>query len=189
VPESARHQAQCRDDQGEWIQARITSAIQSATGPDVIDIIMAINNWPQLYGDSVADVSDVAEEIGKAGDGSYATAKTVANDGNKWIAAPFTILGVLLTNRKSWWAEIGYNAESMSLPARNSSQRASRSVRLWDIHLATRPHSGTPTSGHGAAKKSRRMEKRSCSIPRRRSSRSNSWPAPYQEAFDESRGV
>jgi len=66
VPESARHQAQCRDDQGEWIQARITSAIQSATGPDIIDIIMAINKWPQLYGDSVADVSDVAEEIGKA---------------------------------------------------------------------------------------------------------------------------
>src|SRR6478736_2196922 len=33
---------------GNGIQARITSAIQSATGPD---IIMAINNWPQLYGD------------------------------------------------------------------------------------------------------------------------------------------
>jgi len=72
----------------------------------------AINNWPQLYGDSVADVSDVAEEIGKAGDGYYETAKTVANDGSKWIAAPFTILGVLLTNRKSWWAEIGYNAQN-----------------------------------------------------------------------------
>ena len=68
--------------------------------------------WPQLYGDSVADVSDVAEEIWKAGDGYYETAKTVANDGNKWIAVPFTILGVLLTNRKSWWAEIGYNAEN-----------------------------------------------------------------------------
>ena len=72
--------------EGNGIQPRITSAIQSATGPD---IIMAINNWPQLYGDSVADVSDVAEEIGKAGDGYYDTAKTVANDGNKWIAAPF----------------------------------------------------------------------------------------------------
>jgi len=75
-----------RRSRGMEIQARITSAIQSATGPD---IIMAINNWPQLHGDSVADVSDVAEEIGKAGDGSYETAKTVANDGNKWIAAPF----------------------------------------------------------------------------------------------------
>src|SRR5262249_34832066 len=49
--------------EGNGIQPRITSAIQSSTGPD---IIMAINNWPQLYGDSVADVSDVAEEIGNA---------------------------------------------------------------------------------------------------------------------------
>src|SRR6267378_616976 len=61
--------------EGNGIQARITSAIQSGSGPD---IIMAINNWPQLYRDSVADVSDVAEEIGKAGDGYYETAKTVA---------------------------------------------------------------------------------------------------------------
>jgi hypothetical protein len=95
--------------EGNGIQPRITSAIQSGTGPD---IIMAINNWPQLYGDSVADVSDVAEEIGNAQGGYYETAKTVANDGSKWIAAPFTILGVLLTNRKSWWVEIGYNAEN-----------------------------------------------------------------------------
>src|ERR1700738_3825407 len=93
--------------EGNGIQARITSAIQSGAGPD---IIMAINNLPQLYGDSGADVSDVSEEIGKAGGGYYETAKTVANDGNKWIAVPFTILGVLLTNRKSWWQENGYAA-------------------------------------------------------------------------------
>src|SRR6202022_3575600 len=36
------------------LQARITSAIQSGTGPD---IIYAIGNWPQLYAGSVADVS------------------------------------------------------------------------------------------------------------------------------------
>ena len=45
--------------EGNGIQPRITSAIQSATGPD---IIMAINNWPQLYGDSVADVSEVIQD-------------------------------------------------------------------------------------------------------------------------------
>src|ERR1700682_1635601 len=42
------------------LQARITSAIQSGTGAD---IIMALNNWPQLYAGSLADTSDVAEEI------------------------------------------------------------------------------------------------------------------------------
>ena len=38
------------------IQARVTSSIQSGSGPD---IIMALNNWPQLYATSLADVSDV----------------------------------------------------------------------------------------------------------------------------------
>src|SRR5258708_37243907 len=38
------------------LQARITSAIQSGAGAD---IIMGFNNWPQLYADSVADAGDV----------------------------------------------------------------------------------------------------------------------------------
>jgi multiple sugar transport system substrate-binding protein len=45
------------------IQGRITSAIQAGSGAD---IILVVNNWPQLYAGSVVDVSDVAEEIGKA---------------------------------------------------------------------------------------------------------------------------
>src|SRR5690242_3987920 len=39
------------------LQARVTSAIQSGSGAD---IILALNNWPQLYIESLADVSDVA---------------------------------------------------------------------------------------------------------------------------------
>ena len=39
------------------IQARVTSAIQSGTGPD---IIMGLNNWPQLYAKSLADVTELA---------------------------------------------------------------------------------------------------------------------------------
>src|SRR4030081_2724069 len=43
---------------GLTIQARVTSSVQSGSGPD---IIQAINNWAQLYAASVADVSDVCE--------------------------------------------------------------------------------------------------------------------------------
>ena len=86
------------------MQARITSAIQSSAGPD---IMMAVNNWAQLYAESLVDVSDIAEEVGKAQGGYYETAKAVANDGKKWIAMPFTILGVLFANRTSWCAEDG----------------------------------------------------------------------------------
>jgi multiple sugar transport system substrate-binding protein len=64
---------------GLTIQARVTSAVQSGNGPD---IIQAINNWAQLYSASVADVSDVAQEIGKAQGGFYETSRAVANDGS-----------------------------------------------------------------------------------------------------------
>ncbi len=93
---------------GDGVQARITSAIQSQTGPD---ILMAANNWSQLYADSVVDVSDVAEEIGKAQGGYYNTARAVANDGKRWIAVPYTILGVLMTNRTSWFTEVGHGPD------------------------------------------------------------------------------
>jgi multiple sugar transport system substrate-binding protein len=91
---------------GNDIQARITSAVQSGSGPDVI---CALNNWPQLYGASTVDVSDVAEEIGKAQGGFYDTSKAVANDGKKWIAAPWCIVGLQIAYRKSWFAEVGYD--------------------------------------------------------------------------------
>src|SRR4029077_14010200 len=38
---------------GNDLQARTTSAIQSGSGPD---IILGLNNWPQLYAESVANV-------------------------------------------------------------------------------------------------------------------------------------
>jgi len=85
---------------GDGVQARITSAIQAKTGPD---ILMAVNNWAQLYADSLVEVSELAEARGKAEGGYFETAKDVANDGKRWIAMPFTILGVLLVNRTSWF--------------------------------------------------------------------------------------
>jgi ABC-type glycerol-3-phosphate transport system substrate-binding protein len=88
------------------IQARITSSIQSGTGPDVI---MVVNNWPRLYEASVADVSDVVEEIGRSQGGYYDIARTIDNVGGKWIGVPWAIGGGLLTNRTSWFAEIGYS--------------------------------------------------------------------------------
>ena len=66
------------------IQARVTSSVQSGTGPD---IIMALNNWPQLYAASLADVGDLADEIGKEQGGYYDINKIVATVGGKWIGA------------------------------------------------------------------------------------------------------
>jgi ABC-type glycerol-3-phosphate transport system substrate-binding protein len=88
------------------IQARITSAIQSGSGPD---IILGIGNWPKLYTESLTDVSDVAEELGKVQGGFYDVSKGVATEGNKWIGVPWAIVGGLVAYRKSWFDEIGYN--------------------------------------------------------------------------------
>jgi multiple sugar transport system substrate-binding protein len=89
------------------IQARVTSAIQSGAGPD---IIFALNNWPQLYSASLADVSDVAEEIGKDQGDYYPISKLVATVGDKWIGVPWAIGGGLVAYRKSWFEEIGLSA-------------------------------------------------------------------------------
>jgi multiple sugar transport system substrate-binding protein len=87
------------------LQARVTAAIQSGTGPD---IIMLVGTWPQLYTESVIDVSDVVDEIGRAQGGYYDIARVIATVGNKWIGVPWSTGGGLLTYRKSWFEEIGY---------------------------------------------------------------------------------
>lgn len=89
------------------LQSRITSAIQSGSGAD---IIMGFNNWPQLYVGGVADVSDIAEELGKAGGSYYDVSKQIATVGNKWIGVPFTVGGGLNAYRKSWFEEVGYKS-------------------------------------------------------------------------------
>ena len=88
------------------IQARITSAIQSGIGPD---IIMALNNWPQLYADSLADVSDVAEEIGKAQGGYYDIARRSRPSAANGSACPGRSAAGCVAYRKSWFEEIGYS--------------------------------------------------------------------------------
>jgi multiple sugar transport system substrate-binding protein len=89
------------------LQSRITSAIQSGSGADIIS---AFTSWPQLYAESVVDVGDLAEEIGKAQGGYYDVSKQVATVGNKWIGVPWSAGGGLMSVRKSWFQEVGYDA-------------------------------------------------------------------------------
>ena len=86
------------------IQARVTSAIQSGAGPDIFYLLQ---NWPQLYGQSAADVGEIAEAIGKAQGGFYDICKIVATMGGKWVGVPYCVGGGLVAYRKSWLAEAG----------------------------------------------------------------------------------
>src|ERR1700751_2472896 len=68
---------------GNDLQPRITSAIQSGSGPD---IIMLFNNHPQIYSESVVDLSDIAGRVGETEEGYYDLCKSNSADGQKFIA-------------------------------------------------------------------------------------------------------
>ncbi len=86
------------------IPARATAGIQSGSGPD---IIMLLNNYPQLYAAGGADVSDIAAEVGKAQGGIYDLPKSMCTVGGKWVAMPWSTVPALIAYRKSWFEEIG----------------------------------------------------------------------------------
>ena len=86
------------------LQARITAAIQSGSGPDVI---LMLHNWPHLYQSALADVSDLCEWKARDQGGYYPESEAAAREGNRWLALPYEIVGGLITYRKSWFAEVG----------------------------------------------------------------------------------
>jgi multiple sugar transport system substrate-binding protein len=100
------------------LQARTTAAIQSGAGPD---IIMLLGTWPQLYTDSLVDVSDVAEEIGRVQGGYYDTQRILATVGSKWIGVPWAVGGGLVTYRRSWLAK----------PVPRNSRRPGTNFERW----------------------------------------------------------
>jgi multiple sugar transport system substrate-binding protein len=91
---------------GNDLQPRITSGIQSGAGPD---ILMLFNNHPHLYKASLTDLSDVAEAVGKEQGGFYNISKGNCSADGKWMSMPMAIIGAMNAYRKSWFAEVGYN--------------------------------------------------------------------------------
>src|SRR6476661_440659 len=89
---------------GNDLQPRITSGIQSGSGPDVI---MLFNNHPQIYSESVIDLSELANSVGQAEGGYYDLCKSNTVDGQKSIAMPWAIVGAMIAYRKSWFDEVG----------------------------------------------------------------------------------
>jgi multiple sugar transport system substrate-binding protein len=86
------------------LQPRITAAIQSGSGPDIIQML---HNWPHLYANSLVDVTDLAEWQGKDQGGYYGQSQAAAKVGNQWLALPHGIVGLQIAYRKSWLQEIG----------------------------------------------------------------------------------
>jgi len=86
------------------LQSRITAAIQSGSGPDVIHML---HNWTHLYAKNLVDVGDVATDIGKAQGGQYAAVEQQTKVDGTWRAVPHSIVGGMIAYRKSLFEEIG----------------------------------------------------------------------------------
>src|SRR5438034_11848183 len=67
------------------LQPRITAAIQSQSGPDVMHML---HNWPHLYENGLVDVTDVAEWQAKEQGGFYGQSEAAAKDGRRWRPPP-----------------------------------------------------------------------------------------------------
>jgi multiple sugar transport system substrate-binding protein len=87
------------------IQTRVTAAVQSGAGPD---IIILANNHAHLYESSLVDVSDVAEELGGKQGGWYDYARVNCVAGGRWIGVPQFIISWAITYREDWLKEAGF---------------------------------------------------------------------------------
>ena len=88
------------------VQPRITAAIQSGSGAD---LFMLFYNWPQLYQNSLVDLSDVASPIGRDQGGFYEVFKPSFQIGGKWMGMPHSIVGNAIAYRKSMFREVGFD--------------------------------------------------------------------------------
>jgi multiple sugar transport system substrate-binding protein len=86
------------------LQPRITAAIQSQSGPDIIHML---HNWPHLYENGLVDVSDVAEWQAKEQGGFYGQSEAYTKVGSRFMALPHGIVPGLTAYRKSWFNEVG----------------------------------------------------------------------------------
>ena len=89
------------------LQARITAAMQSGAGPDIIQML---HNWPHLYANGLVDVSDlVAWQVKEQGPLYHQSEANVKVRG-KYLALPHGIVPGLIAYRKSWLDEVGAGA-------------------------------------------------------------------------------
>ena len=86
------------------LQARITAAIESRSGPDIVHLL---HNWSHLYRAGLIDVSDLAEWKAREQGGFYEVVQTTSRVDGKWLSLPYSVAPVLMVYRKSWFDQVG----------------------------------------------------------------------------------
>jgi multiple sugar transport system substrate-binding protein len=94
------------------LQTRITSAIQSGAGPDIVQML---HNWPHLYAGGLVDMTDLCEWKQRDQGKFYPQSEAATRDGSRWLGLPHCITPALINYRKSWFAEAGATAPPRTL--------------------------------------------------------------------------
>lgn len=92
---------------GNDLQPRATAAIQSGSGAD---LIQAFNTNAYIYQNSVVDLTDIAEDMSKREGGIYKYCRSLCSDGKMFMSMPWAVPGAMISYRKSWFEEVGFNA-------------------------------------------------------------------------------
>jgi multiple sugar transport system substrate-binding protein len=86
------------------IQAKISAAVESGSGPDIIEMR---ETWPYLYYQQMIDLNDVATKVAEAGGGFYDwVTNTAAVDGN-WYSIPVGTSSAAYAYRLSYLEQAG----------------------------------------------------------------------------------
>jgi multiple sugar transport system substrate-binding protein len=88
------------------IATRISAAVQSGSGPD---LILQAHNWAHLYADNLVDVSDVVSDVKKTTGDFYPQVESNTNVNGKYMTVPHDCLGIATLWRKSMFKEVGYD--------------------------------------------------------------------------------
>ena len=86
------------------LQPKIAAAIQSGSGPDIVQFQY---NWPHIYTDGVVDVSDVAEEVKRNTGDFYPQLEAASKVEGKYFGVPHDYVGNAVHWRRGWFKEAG----------------------------------------------------------------------------------
>ena len=101
---------QIRIDFTGWEDLRPQTAVTANTGAGP-DLVVGFTDDPHLYSDKLADLTDVADYLGKKYGGWYPLAEKYGKKfgTNQWLAIPMGATGGLAMYRMSWVKEAGFD--------------------------------------------------------------------------------
>lgn len=95
------------------IQARISAAVESGSGPDIVELR---ETWPYLYYEQLVDLADIAGRLGEAGGGYYEWVMNTAGVDGHLYSIPVGTSSVAFAYRMSYLEQAGFTDAANSFP-------------------------------------------------------------------------